>query len=207
MSDSPKESPASAELIRRAQAGDTQALNQLFESHYEELHRFVRKRLGPGLRRQVDDSEDILHSAMRGALRSLPEFNPEGEDAWLRWMGTIIANKISSKARHWHAQKRGEGRVNVGGTEGLGMIGSSVNEDESPSAAVEAKEEEERLYEALDQLPQARRELLVKYHISKLSLSELAKELDCTQEAVRQRILRAEQALESSMNALDQNPS
>ena len=119
-------------------------------------------------------------------------------------MGTIIVNKISSKARHWQAQKRGEGRANVGGTEGIGIVGGTSDEKRSPVEEVEAKEDEGRLYDALDKLPQARRELLVKYHISKLSLSELAEELECSQEAVHQRILRAEEALESALKGLDQ---
>lgn len=205
----PDEAPPQAgpteELIRRAQAGDEQALNDLFDAHYDELRRFVRKRIGPGLRRQVDDSQDILHSAMRGALKSLPDFKPEGDEAWLRWMGTIIVNKIASKARHWRAQKRGEGRINVGGTEGVGLIDRSEGSEQAPGAAAEAKEDQDRLYEALDTLPDERRELLVKYHITKLSLAELSVELDCTQEAVRQRILRAEQALESALKRLDQD--
>ena len=98
-------------LIQRAQNGDEEALNALFSLHYEELRRFVRKRLGASLRREVDDSEDILHSAMRGALTSLPKFQPEGDEAWIRWMGTIITNKIASKVRHHRAQKRGGGRA------------------------------------------------------------------------------------------------
>lgn len=198
----PSEPGPTEALIRRAQAGDEQALNDLFDSHYEELRRFVRRRLGPGLRRQVDDSQDILHSAMRGALKSLPDFTPEGDDAWLRWMGTIITHKIASKARHWRAQKRGEGRIAVGGTAGMGLVGGADAGGPAPSDGLIAKEEQNRLYDALDMLPDARRELIVKYHITKLSLEELAKELECSQEAVRQRILRAEQALESALRKL-----
>ncbi|MFT7485422.1 MAG: RNA polymerase sigma factor (sigma-70 family) [Candidatus Paceibacteria bacterium] len=191
-------------LIRRAQSGDEEALNELFNANYEDLRRFVRKRLGPGLRRQVDDSEDILHSAMRGALKSLPDFKPDGDEAWLRWMGTIIVNKIASKARHWRAQKRGEGQIPVGGTEGLGMLGQEDDEERSPADQASAKEQQDRLYEALDCLPEARRDLLVKYHITKLNLAELATELDCSEEAVRQRVLRAEQALESELKRQEQ---
>jgi DNA-directed RNA polymerase specialized sigma24 family protein len=77
------EDPTEA-LVARAKAGDTAALNELFSANYDDLRRFVRKRLGPAMRREVDDSQDILHSAMRGALESLPDFQPEGKDAWVR---------------------------------------------------------------------------------------------------------------------------
>ena len=192
-------------LIRRAQAGDEQALNDLFTTHYDELRRFVRRRLGPALRREVDDSEDILHSAMRGALQSLPEFRPEGEEAWVRWMGTIIAHKIASKVRHHRAQKRGGGRAKVGGTEGLGWLGGAEGRERSPTESAVAREEQDRLYDALETLPPHRRDLLVKSHIRKLSLQELATELEISEEAVRQRILRAEQALKSAINKLKQD--
>lgn len=191
-------------LIERAQGGDEQALNALFTAHYDELRRFVRKRLGPSLRREVDDSEDILHSAMRGALKSLPEFRPEGDEAWVRWMGTIIANKIASKVRHHHAQKRGGGRANVGGTEGHGMLGSTEGKEPAPGEVAEAREQQDRLYDALESLPPERRDLLVKSHIRKMGLADLAAELDISEEAVRQRILRAEQALKGELNRLKQ---
>jgi len=191
-------------LVRRAQAGDEAALNDLFAAHYEELRRFVRKRLGPSLRREVDDSEDILHSAMRGALQSLPEFRPEGEEAWVRWMGTIIANKIASKVRHHRAQKRGGGRANVGGTEGLGWLGGAEGRERSPGESAEVREDTDRLYDALESLPPERRDLLVKSHIRKLPLSEMAEELGISEEAVRQRVLRAEQALKVAIGKLKQ---
>lgn len=194
-------------LVRRAQGGDEEALNELFAAHYEELRRFVRKRLGPAMRRQVDDSQDILHSAMRGALLSLPEFEPRGEEAWVRWMGTIIVNKISSKVRHHRAMKRGGGKADVGGTEGLGWIGRTEADVTSPAGAAVAREEQDRLYDALETLPDARRELLVKSHISKVPMAQIAVELGISEEAVRQRLLRAEKALKVAINKLEQDPS
>jgi RNA polymerase sigma-70 factor (ECF subfamily) len=191
-------------LVQRAQDGDEAALNELFALHYEELRRFVRKRIGPALRRQVDDSQDILHSAMRGALLSLPSFEPRGDEAWVRWMGTIIVNKISSKVRHHRAQKRGGGRAEVGGTEGLGWIGRAETDETSPAAAAVAREEQDCLYDALETLPQERRELLVKSHISKIPLTEIAAELGISDEAVRQRLLRAEKALKVAIGKLKQ---
>jgi len=194
-----------ARLVRRAQDGDEQALNELFAANYDELRRFVRRRLGPAMRRQVDDSEDILHSAMRGALVSLPDFEPQGQEAWVRWMGTIIANKITSKVRHHRAQKRGGGRADVGGTEGLGWIGRAEAEGDAPPAQAQAREEQDLLYDALETLPEARRELIVQAHISKVSLAEIAVALDISEEAVRQRLLRAEKALKVAVNKLRQD--
>jgi RNA polymerase sigma factor (sigma-70 family) len=193
-------------LVRRAQDGDEEALNELFAAHYDELRHFVRKRLGPAMRRQVDDSQDILHSAMRGALLSLPQFEPRGDEAWVRWMGTIIVNKISSKVRHHRAVKRGGGKADVGGTEGLGWIGRAEAEGSSPSSAAVAREEQDRLYDALETLPDARRELLVKSHISKVPVDEIAVELGISEEAVRQRLLRAEKALKVAIKKLQQDP-
>ncbi len=189
-------------LVRRAQDGDREALEALFTSHYDELRRFVSRRLGSGLRRRLEDSEDVLHSAMRGALRSLPDFRPEGEEAWLRWMGTIIANKIASKARAARAIKRGEGRVGIGGTDGAGVIDRTAGEVRDPGEAAALREEEDLLYRALDTLPRARRDLLVKHHIRHVSLAELGEELGCSTEAVRLRVFRAEEALESAVRRL-----
>ena len=134
----------------------------------------------------------------------MAECKPDGEEAWLRWMGTIIVNKISSKVRHNRAQKRGGGKADVGGTEGLGWIGRTETDESAPPARAQAKEEQDRLYDALETLPDARRELLVKSHISKVPLPEIAEELGISEEAVRQRLLRAEKALKVAINKLKQ---
>ncbi len=68
------EADGTEDLIRRAQAGDDQALNDLFALHYDKLRRFVRSKLGAKMRRGIDDSQDVLHSAFRGALKSFSEF-------------------------------------------------------------------------------------------------------------------------------------
>ncbi|MFT7671538.1 MAG: RNA polymerase sigma factor (sigma-70 family) [Planctomycetota bacterium] len=117
-------------------------------------------------------------------------------------MGTIIANKISSKVRHHRAEKRGGGRADVGGSEGLGWLGGAETQEISPSAAAVQREEQDWLYDALEDLPAERRDLLVKSHIRKLPLSEIAKDLGITDEAARQRILRAEEALKTAINKL-----
>ena len=192
-------------LVRRAQEGDREALEALFTSHYDLLRRYVRRRLGAGLRRQLEDSEDDLHSAMRGALRSLPDFQPEGEEAWLRWMGTVIANKIASKARAARAIKRGEGRAGVSGTEGEGIVQRAEGDEVDPLEGASRREEEDLLYRALDSLPRERRDLLMRHHIQHATLAELAEELGCTTEAARLRIIRAEEALESAVRRLRQS--
>jgi RNA polymerase sigma factor (sigma-70 family) len=182
-------------LIRRAKQGEREAVDDLFANHYERLKLVVRSQLGPGMRANLEDTQDILHSAFRGALKSLPDYEPEGEDAWVRWMGTIIANKIASRARYHGAQKRGGGAHPVGGTEGLGLIGDVHAEQESPATKAEALEGQDLIYEALEQLSQDHRQILIMTHISKRPLSEVAEVLKCSADSARHRIKRAENAL------------
>lgn len=192
------------DLVHRAKAGDEQALNDLFEAHYQQLRRYVRIRLGPKLRREFE-SQDVLHSAFRGALRNLPDFEPQGDEAWVRWLASIIHHTISDKARQQDAQKRGGGDRGVGGTQGAGLLSQSPVGSPSPPALAEAREEEDLLYAALEQLPDGKRQILVMAHIQKLSHAEIGEQVGCKADAVRHRIARAEVALRAVLERMSKD--
>jgi len=63
----------SLDLVLRAQQGDTDALNRLFERYYGRVQRIVRLRLGSRLREKVE-SGDILQETFIAAVRSLEDF-------------------------------------------------------------------------------------------------------------------------------------
>lgn len=182
-------------LIERARSGDEAAANRLFEAHHDRLCRLVRSQLGPRMRESLDETQDILQSAFRGALRALPAYEPKGEDAWVRWMGTLIVNKIASRARYHGALKRGGDANQVGGTEGLGLLNERPAESESPALRMANQESQDRIYQALEQLPADQRRLLLQAHISKRPLRSIAEDLGCSVDTVRSRMKRAEKAL------------
>lgn len=186
---------ATLQLIERARRGEETAINQLFETHYDRLCRLVRSQLGPRMRESLDETQDILQSAFRGALKALPEYEPQGEDAWVRWMGTLIVNKIASRARYHAAQRRGGDAHQVGGTEGLGLLNDVPAATGTPAKRAADREARERVFQALERLKPDQRRLLLQVHVSKRTLRSVAEELDCSVDTARARLRRAEKAL------------
>lgn len=103
--DADVELTASYELVDRAQGGDLEAYNRLFERYYERILHIVRIRLGPGLRRFVE-AEDILQETFIAAVRTFDRFEMRHEASLIAWMARLAENKIREAADHHYALKR-----------------------------------------------------------------------------------------------------
>lgn len=181
-------------LVEQAQQGDRRALEVLFARYREHLLPLVRARLGAKLRAHVD-SQDILDSVLGDAYLGLGRFECRTEGAFLHWLSKIAANKIHQKADHFYALKRGGGRAPAGGSVGAGMLAGRAGAGPTPSQAAEAREARERLYQALDELDEDQREVLLLVRLQGLPRKEVAQILGCSENAVSMRVARALEAL------------
>ncbi len=99
-------------IARRAQAGDEQALNELFTRYQEPLRRIVRVRLGTRIRQAgVLDSMDIVQETFANAHRKLPEFEIRHERSVIAWLARIAEYQIHDAHDYVSAKKRDAGRV------------------------------------------------------------------------------------------------
>ncbi|HEX5054657.1 MAG TPA: sigma-70 family RNA polymerase sigma factor [Planctomycetota bacterium] len=92
-------------LLRRIQAGDTGAWDDLYLRYRDRLLFTIRCQLGPGLRARLQ-SEDVLHSVVRDALSDLQQFVPHDDGALARYLHVCVRNKILKKAAFHGAQRR-----------------------------------------------------------------------------------------------------
>jgi RNA polymerase sigma-70 factor (subfamily 1) len=95
----------SVELVHDFQAGNELALNELFERYQERVRRIVRIRLGPELRRYLDE-DDIVQEVFISAARHIGDFVPKGHSSILYWLSAITENRIRDKARYYSSAKR-----------------------------------------------------------------------------------------------------
>lgn len=92
-------------LIERAQGGDGEALNRLFELHEPMLIRWARRRLGQPLR-TLDETRDVLHDAYQIALGKISAFRMEDNKSFARWLRGIITRVILRKAGSPYVARR-----------------------------------------------------------------------------------------------------
>jgi RNA polymerase sigma-70 factor (ECF subfamily) len=95
----------SLEVLRRAQAGDRSAFEQLYLRHRDALLLSVRCRLSPSLRARLS-SEDVLQSVVADVLSDIGRFEPRGQGALAHWLHAAVLNKLRNKADWYGASKR-----------------------------------------------------------------------------------------------------
>lgn len=96
---SPVSNPPSQELLRRARAGDGQALDRLLQRYLPSLHRWAHGRV-PRWARNAVDTTDIVQDTVLHTLRNLGSFEPQREGALLGYLRRSLLNRIRDRFRY-----------------------------------------------------------------------------------------------------------
>jgi len=91
--------PPSLELLRRARAGDSQALGRLFQRYLPPLHRWAHGRI-PRWARNAVDTTDVVQETVLHTLRNLRSFEPQREGALLGYLRRSLLNRIRDRFRY-----------------------------------------------------------------------------------------------------------
>ncbi len=93
------------ELVRLAQAGDVQALNDLFARYYDRVGAMVRNRMGQRLRARLETG-DILQPAFVKAFLIFDRFEMRNERSLLLWLTEIAERQVRDAIDREFAKKR-----------------------------------------------------------------------------------------------------
>jgi RNA polymerase sigma-70 factor (ECF subfamily) len=86
-------------LLRRARAGDRQALNRLFERYLPSLYRWAHGRI-PWWARHSMDTADVVQETVLQTIRNLGSFEPQREGALLGYLRRSLLNRIRDRFRY-----------------------------------------------------------------------------------------------------------
>jgi RNA polymerase sigma-70 factor (ECF subfamily) len=177
-------------LLDRALGGDGDALNTFIA----QLRPHVERQL---MRYPVaeEDRKDLLQSTLMQVVRRLDSFR--GDSSFSTWLFRVTANEALMLMR---SQRRHRTRLVEGlDLEDLGSIpAASETEYAEPSDVIVAnRERDARVREALDELPQDYRDVVMAHYHMDLGLQEIAGRFDLTESAVRSRLHRARSRLRS----------
>ena len=89
---------STADLLRRARAGDAEALNDLFRRHLPPLRRWARGRL-PRWTRDLRDTEDLVQETLAQTLRRIDMFEPRHEGALQAYLRQALVNRVRDEVR------------------------------------------------------------------------------------------------------------
>jgi RNA polymerase sigma factor (sigma-70 family) len=183
---------ATADLLARAQAGDEEALNRLFERHIPLLKRWASGRL-PRWAREIADTSDLVQETVVATLRNLPSFERRGEGALQAYLRHALINRVRNEMRRALARPV------------AGELDSQLPHDgTSPLEAAIGAQALDRYEAALSRLTEEEREAVVTRVEFGLSYAEVAEVLGKpSADAARMAVVRALLKLEKEMRLPD----
>lgn len=192
------------ELLRRIEAGETEAAALLLHRDRDRLRRMVETRLDPRLRQRFSVS-DVLQDIDLVATRRLTDYLQKRPMPFFLWLRYLAGQHLVELARHHLGAERRDVRREVDGSllysaSSIDYLARGLATDEtSPTQAVMREEEAKRLHRALEALESCDREVLSLRHYEHLTNEEVARELGIEPAAASKRHVRALKRLRELM--------
>ena len=144
---------SSEELWKRAQDGDSRALNRLFARYLPRLYRWARGRV-PTWARDGVDTADIVQEVLLRTLRRLDAFEPQREGAVFAYLRRALLNRIRDQFRGISRRPQVDPLID-------GLDERVSSDDESPLDIVIAHSDRARYEAALKRLRPIDRQAIV----------------------------------------------
>ena len=181
---------SSFELIERAQAGDSSALERLLARYRPRLQRWASGRL-PRYAREMTDTDDLVQEALIGTFRNWQAFEHRGEWALQAYLRRAVMNRVRDEMRRFQTRPRREE-----------IPDDVLAPDRSPLETALGAEVFTRYEAALATLGENEREAVIARVEMGCSYREIATLLDKpTSDAARMTVARALAKLAEAMSA------
>ena len=164
---------------------DHQTFDEIVDAYYQRMFRGALAVTG-----DKHLAEEIVQETFLSAFRKFDSYS--GRSSVFNWLYAIMLNKHRDHCRRIKLLKR------------LGFVRASVDPEQtitatssrsSPYAELANAERREFLRRAVYKLPRKLREVVAMHYFDDLSLSEVAKILDCNLETVKSRLFRSRKRL------------
>ncbi|MGO9829275.1 MAG: sigma-70 family RNA polymerase sigma factor [Myxococcaceae bacterium] len=174
-------------LVRRARSGDQRAFGLLVERYQKKVYAVAL-----GMVKDAEEALDVSQEAFVKVHRYLDHF--KGDSSFYTWLYRITTNTCIDVLRRRGASTSEsveyDDSVQMDLAEAnLGALGSQL--DSSPARTVLRRELGEKLEEALAQLPEKHRAILLLRELEGMSYEDLARTLEIPKGTVMSRLFHA----------------
>lgn len=188
------ESPTDLELVRRAQAGDAGAFEELVTRNRRAVFRAALAALG-----SAAEADDVAQEAFVAAYQKLDSFR--GEAAFRTWLLSIAWRKALDR----HKSLRRWFRLTVtarAGEEGEDVIERMPSSDRTPEEALAHDDRQRQLRRLIATLPAKLRHTLLLAGSGDYSYDQVAAMLNVPVGTVKWRVSEAKRVLKKKLDAL-----
>lgn len=174
-----------ADLVARAQRGDRAALSDLIAQTQGRVYNLAYQILG-----NPQEAEDLTQEVFVRVWRALPHFR--GESKFTTWLHAITTNACLNRRRALRREL--EAQVDT-----QGMLDELPSADENPAQDALHQDEQARLWELVERLPDKYRLVLTLFYQQQLSYQEISQLLTLPLGTVKAHLNRARTALAASL--------
>jgi RNA polymerase sigma-70 factor (ECF subfamily) len=181
-------------LLQEARAGDGATLGRLLELYRRYLALLARVQIGHRLQGKVDAS-DIVQETFLEAHRNFPRFRGTSEGELVRWLRQILAANLADLLRRYLGAKGRDVRLereieDAFDRSSVLLDRGLVAQQSSPSQQAARREQAVILADALDQLPDDYRDVLVLRHLEGLTFPQVAERMGRSLDSVEKLWMR-----------------
>jgi RNA polymerase sigma-70 factor (ECF subfamily) len=192
-------------LLQGARAGDAATLGRLLELYRRYLGLLARVQIGQRLQGKVDAS-DIVQETFLEAHRNFARFRGTSEGELVRWLRQILATRLADLLRRYLGAQGRDVRLereieDAFDRSSVLLDRGLVAPHSSPSQQAARREQAVLLADALGELPDEYREVLVLRHLEGLTFPEVARRMRRSLDSVEKLWMRGLVRLRQVMGA------
>ncbi len=171
--------------LRLLRSGDHGAFAEFIDK-YKETVFFCCRRLGL----REDEAEDVASETFLAAYKGISRYSGRAELS--TWLWSIAYRRAVSYLRknrkHWQLEA---------GLDESRQVGSG--EEQEPAAAIQGKETEKIVWEAVERLPKLWAMAIILYYREEKSIIEIAKIMQAKENTIKTYLFRARQRLKKAL--------
>jgi RNA polymerase sigma-70 factor (ECF subfamily) len=178
-------------LIKKSQSGDVESFELLISSYDKRAYNIAYRVMG-----NEEDAKDMAQEAMLRVFRSLKDF--KGQSSFSTWLYRIVTNVCLDELR----RRKNDKYVSLDSTiqtDSGEMHMELCSDRETPESVYEQVEQREVIKNAIRELNEEYRSVIVLRDIQGFSYEEISNILDCSLGTVKSRINRARTMLRDKL--------
>ena len=182
------------QLLAEARAGDAATLGRLLELYRRYLGLLARMQIGQRLQGKVDAS-DLVQETFLEAHRNFPRFRGTSEGELVRWLRQILAARLADLLRRYLGAQGRDVRLereieDAFDRSSVLLDRGLVAVQSSPSQQAARREQAVLLADALAELPDDYRDVLVLRHLEGLTFPQVASRMGRSLDSVEKLWMR-----------------
>ena len=190
--------PDDKALVKRCQAGDSDAFNELVARYRSKAFMMVY-----GMVQNEQDAWDLAQDGFIKAWKSIHRF--KGESSFYTWLYRIMTNVTidSLRRKGIHGESEFDDRIAPGNVEPASRTTPAA--DPLPYEKLERRDIRQRINDAIAKLSPEHRAVIVMKEMEDLQYSEIAEILDCSIGTVMSRLFYARKKLQFLLRDVYEN--